>query len=119
MWIIALAAPYNHTLPLDCDLDLTVSALCVGVGRIAEAILAAQLLLDFAVDLVERLLFSDLEVSAAGLSGDLLQVFLSIRYCQSEMGSEDLQVICLSKPSSAGGKSGRSLWRFFVTNVFF
>ena len=50
----------------------------LGIGRIPEAVLAAQILLDLLVDLLEGTVAGQFEVSAAGLSEEFLQISLYI-----------------------------------------
>src|SRR5580700_2182026 len=59
-------------------MKLVITQCGAGVGRIAQAVLAAQFFFDLAVDIVHRLVPGDLEHAPAGFGGDLREDLLAV-----------------------------------------
>ena len=77
--VVAVAGLHHHAFALGGDFQLAESRPGVGfVGRVAQAVLAAQFFLDLLVDLFERHFLRDFKEAAAGFFGDALKDFLAV-----------------------------------------
>src|SRR5579862_5454108 len=76
--VIALAGLDHVVLLLHREMKLVITQRGAGVGRVAQAVLAAQFLFDVPVDIVHRLLLGNLEHAPAGFGGDLREDFLAV-----------------------------------------
>src|SRR5205807_6057102 len=77
--IIPFAGLHDVVLLFGCEMKLMVAQFGIRVGRVAQAVLAAQFHFDLPVDLVNRLFLGELKEAPTGLAGDLCQDFLAVR----------------------------------------
>ncbi len=70
---------HHGILLLNRDVKLVIPVCGTRLRRVAQAVLAAQIVFDLMIDLVDRLLLGDLEHSASRLGGNLRQDFLPVR----------------------------------------
>ena len=77
--VIAVAGAHVHVLLFgDGEMDFVVADGVAFVGGVGEAILIAEVFVDFGVDFVEGLFFGSFEEAAAGFVRDLLEDFLAV-----------------------------------------
>src|SRR5437870_1267682 len=76
--IIPLASLHHVILLFGREMKLMIAQSGTRVGRVAQAVLAAQFLFDLPVDLVDRLFLGDFKQASPGLAGDLRQDFLAV-----------------------------------------
>src|SRR5207302_2350919 len=68
--IIPFAGLHDVILLFGCEMKLMVAQFGIRVGRVAQAVLAAQFHFDLPVDLVNRLFLGELKEAPTGLAGD-------------------------------------------------